>query len=158
MPLQPGDIAPDFTLFSSSRQEITLSACRDKNVLLLFFPLAFTSVCTRELCSMRDNLAAYNQASVTVFGISVDSLYTLARFKEEQRLNFELLSDFNRIVSAAYDCLYPVFNFGMQGVSKRAAFLVDHESVIRYAEVLEDAKEVPDFGTISRLMGELMKN
>ena len=123
--------------------------------MLLFFPLAFTSVCTAELCSVRDNIKIYEQAHAKVFGISVDSPQTLARFKEDQRLNFTLLSDFNKDVSRAYDAIYETFGLGMKGVSKRAAFVVDREGEIRYAEVLENAGEQPDFNAIQNALKAL---
>lgn len=155
MALKAGDKAPDFTLPDTTKQLVTLSSLRGENVLLLFFPLAFTSVCTKELCSVRDNLATYNNANVRVFGISVDSLYSLARFREEQGLNFTLLSDFNKTVSTDYGCLYETFSLGLKGVSKRSAFLIDSGGTIRYAEVLENAGEVPDFDAIQAAMAEI---
>ena len=148
MPLEPGQTAPDFTLYDSDKQPVTLSDLRGENVLLLFFPLAFTSVCTAELCSVRDNLSIYEQLDVRPIGISVDSVHTLARFKTDQKLNFTLLSDFNKEVSKAYGALYETFGLGMKGVSKRAAFLIDREGKIRYAEVLENAGLQPDFEAI----------
>jgi glutaredoxin-dependent peroxiredoxin len=154
MTLQPGDKAPDFRLFNTNKEWVSLSDLRGKNVLLLFFPLAFTSVCTKELCSVRDNLAFYNNANAAVFGISVDSNATLAKFKEDQKLDFTLLSDFNREASAAYGILYE--NFGwMKDVSKRSAFVIDKEGTIRYAEVLENAGDVPDFEKINRTLQEI---
>lgn len=154
MSLQIGQPAPDFTLFNTEKQEVTLSALGGKNVLLLFFPLAFTSVCTVELCSVRDDLKKYEELNVVPLGISVDSLYTLKKFKEEQNLNFDLLSDFNKTVSTAYGALYEQFGFGMQGVSKRAAFVVDADGIIRYAEVLENAGLQPDFEAIRKNLTE----
>lgn len=148
MTLQPGQEAPDFSLYDTERERVTLSQQRGKTVLLLFFPAAFTSVCTAELCATRDNLSFYNTANAQVFGVSVDSLFTLGKFKEEQRLNFPLLSDFNKDVSKAYGALYDTFAFDMQGVSKRSAFVIDAEGIIRYAEVLEDAGAQPDFQKI----------
>ena len=148
MALQNGQHAPDFTLYDTERNKVTLSEQRGSNVLLLFFPAAFTSVCTAELCSVRDNIAQYNEANAKVFGISVDSLFTLGRYKEDQGLNFPLLSDFNKDVSKAYGALYDTFAFDMQGVSKRAAFVIDSEGLIQYAEVLENAGEQPDFKNI----------
>ena len=130
---QIGQPAPDFTLYNSQKKKVTLSELRGRNVLLLFFPLAFTSTCTRELCEIRDNIGAYDQANATVLGISVDSLHTLARYKEDQHLNFELLSDFNKEVSALYGSLYEMFGYNMKGVSKRSAFLVDRAGILRYA-------------------------
>jgi glutaredoxin-dependent peroxiredoxin len=155
MSLQTGTTAPDFTLYSSEKAPITLSEQKGQNVLLLFFPLAFTSVCTTELCSVRDNLSWYDKVNAKVFGISVDALQSLAKFKEEQGLNFTLLSDFNKEVSRAYDAIYEQFGFNMKGVSKRAAFVIDKEGVIRYAEVLENAGELPDFNKIQACLQEL---
>lgn len=155
MSLQTGTNAPDFMLYSSEKAPITLSEQRGQNVLLLFFPLAFTSVCTTELCSVRDNLSWYDKVNAKVFGISVDALQSLAKFKEEQGLNFTLLSDFNKEVSRAYDAIYEQFGFNMKGVSKRAAFVIDKEGIIRYAEVLENAGELPNFNKIQACLQEL---
>jgi len=150
-----GQPAPDFTLFDSEKNKVTLSELRGEPVVLLFFPLAFTSVCTKELCSVRDNIGWYNAIKARVFGISVDSLYTLDKFRTEQHLNFPLLSDFNKDVSRAYNSIYEQFGFGMQGVSKRSAFVIDKEGIIRYAEVLENAGLVPDFDQIKATLEEL---
>jgi len=156
MPLMPGQQAPDFTLYDSEKNQVSLSSLNDRNVLLLFFPLAFTSVCTKELCSVRDNIALYNQVNARVLGISGDSLYTLAKFKEEQQLNFPLLSDYNHDVSIAYDCLYKKFSYSMENVSKRAAFIIDRDGVIRYAEVLDKAGELPDFDLIDQILHNII--
>ena len=155
MPAQIGEKAPDFSLYDSNRMKVTLSEQQGSNILLLFFPAAFTSVCTAELCATRDNITAYNNANARVFGISVDSLFTLAKFKEDQRLNFPLLSDFNKTASKAYGALYETFGFDMQGVSKRAAFVIDAEGILRYAEVLENAGEQPDFQKIQETLASL---
>lgn len=145
MKIEIGQPAPDFTLYSSEKTKITLSEQQGHNVLLLFFPLAFTSVCTAELCLIRDNIALYNNADAKVFGISVDSPQTLARYKTDQRLNFTLLSDFNKEVSAAYGSLYEMFSLNMKGVSKRSSFVIDKKGIVRYTEVLENAGDQPDF-------------
>jgi peroxiredoxin len=150
-----GQPAPDFTLYNDEKQAVTLSSLRGENVLLVFFPLAYTSVCTTELCSLRDNLSLYESLNARILGVSVDSLFTLAKFKDDNKLNFSLLSDFNKEVSAAYGALYDDFVFGMHGVSKRAAFLVDRNGVIQYAEVLENAGELPNFAAIEAKLSEL---
>jgi peroxiredoxin len=150
-----GQQAPDFTLYDSDKQKVSLSDYKGKNVLLLFYPQAFTGTCTKELCSTRDNIALYNQANAQVFGISVDSVFTLAKFKEEQHLNFPLLSDFNKTTSTAYGSLYDNFVFDMHGVSKRSAFILDKQGVVRYAEVLETATDLPDFAAIQKTLSEL---
>jgi glutaredoxin-dependent peroxiredoxin len=144
MSIKIGQIAPDFTLFNTEKQAVTLSELKGQNIVLLFFPLAFTSTCTKELCGVRDDIANYSKLDAKVYGISVDSLFTLGKFKEDQQLNFDLLSDFNKEVSATYGTLYENFVFDMQGVSKRSAFLIDKEGIIQYAEVLENAGEIPN--------------
>lgn len=155
MAIAVGQHAPDFTLFDTEKKEVSLSALRNKNVVLVFFPLAFTSVCTAELCSLRDNISTYVALNAEVLGVSVDSLFSLGKFKSEQNVNFPLLSDFNKDVSTAYDTIYESFAFGMKGVSKRSAFVIDKEGVVRYAEVLEDAGKVPDFDAIQAVLNTL---
>jgi len=155
MAIQPGQPAPDFTLRDTEKNKVTLSEQKGKNVLLLFFPLAFTSTCTKELCMTRDNIAAYNNLDATVFGISVDSLFSLQRYKEDQKLNFTLLSDFNKTASTAYGCLYEHFFNDMDGVSKRSAFVIDKEGIVRYAEVLENASEIPEFDAITNCLKQI---
>ncbi|PBQ31863.1 peroxiredoxin [Sphingobacteriaceae bacterium] len=155
MSTEIGAKAPEFKLFNTEKKEISLSEQKGKNVVLLFFPLAFTSVCTAELCSIRDNYAMYNGLNAVVFGISTDSLFSLGKFKEEQKLNFDLLSDYNKDVSTAYNSLYEQFGFGMKGVSKRAAFVIDKEGNLKYSEVLEDAGKQPNFEAINATLKSL---
>lgn len=157
MALQVGQQAPDFTLFNTEKKQVTLSELKDQNVLLLFFPLAFTSTCTEELCSVRDNLKMYESLQVLPVGISVDSLFSLKKFKEEQNLNFPLLSDFNKEVSKCYGSLYENWGYGWKGVGKRSAFLIDKNGIIQYADVLEDAGKIPDFVSIQGKIRELAK-
>lgn len=154
MPLK-GQSAPDFSLFDTEKNKVSLKDYKGKNVLLLFFPQAFTSVCTKELCAVRDDIARYSNADAAVFGISVDSVFTLKKFKEEQAYNFTLLSDFNKEVSALYDTLYTDWILDMKGVSKRSAFIIDKNGIIQFAQVLDNAGEVPDFETINTLLGQL---
>ena len=152
MSIAIGQPAPAFTLHDTEKQEVSLKDQEGKNVLLLFFPLAFTGVCTKELCSIRDNIAIYNSANATVFGISVDSPQTLNKFKQEQGLNFSLLSDFNKEASTAYESIYDSFGGWMKGVSKRAAFVIDKQGIIRYSEILENAGELPGFEAIQSIL------
>lgn len=155
MKVQVGQTAPDFALYDNDKNKVALSELKGNNVVLLFFPAAFTGVCTAELCSVRDNLKNYENVNAKVFGISVDSLFTLNKFRQEQNLNFPLLSDFNKEASKAYGSLYESFVFDMQGVAKRSAFVVDKEGVIRYAEVLENAGEQPNFESINQTLQTL---
>jgi glutaredoxin-dependent peroxiredoxin len=155
MALQVGDAAPDFALTSDSKQTVALSDYKGKNVVVLFFPLAFTGVCTTELCAMRDDIATYNNLDAEILAISVDSPFTLEQFKLQQNLNFPLLSDFNATTSAAYGALYEDFVLGMKNVSKRSAFVVDKTGVVRYAEVLESAGDLPNFSAIKATLETL---
>jgi peroxiredoxin len=155
MALKVGDIAPEIKLFSSEKNEVSLSDYRGKNVLILFFPLAFTKVCTAELCEMRDNLSLYNNLNADIIAISVDTPQTLAKFKELENYNFTLLSDFNKQASTDYGCIYENFVMNMKGVSKRSAFIIDKNGVIQYAEVLENAGEVPNFNIIKETLQKL---
>ena len=155
MKIKPGQQAPDFSLYDTDKNKITLSDLKDHNILLLFFPAAFTGTCTKELCSVRDNIGLYNDADAKVFGISVDMIYSLSKYKEEQGLNFSLLSDFNKDVSIAYGCLYDTFSYEMKGVSKRAAFIIDRARIVRYAEVLEKATDLPNFEAIQKTLQSL---
>lgn len=146
--------APEFTLKDSDGNDVSLTNFKGTPVVILFFPLAFTGVCTKELCSVRDSISVYNAANSNVLAISVDSFFTLAQFKNQQNLNFPLLSDFNKEVSQAYGAYYEEF-FGMHGVSKRAAFVLDSELNVVYAEVLEKASELPNFEAIQSTLQKL---
>lgn len=155
MALQVGAKAPDFQLYDTDKNLVSLSSLKGKPVVLLFFPMAFTGVCTAEMCSVRDGLDAYQALNATVLGISVDSPFTLAKFRETEHLNFPLLSDFNKEVSASYGALYETFALGLKGVSKRSAFVIDKQGVIQYAEVLENAGEQPSFEAIQKALQDI---
>ncbi len=156
MSIQVGQKAPDFALFNSEKNKVTLSEQAGKNVLLLFFPQAFTGVCTAELCGIRDDIARYSNANATVFGISVDSVFSLGKFKEEQQYNFDLLSDFNKDASTNYGAIYDSWILDMKGVSKRSAFVIDKAGVVQYAEVLENPGDLPNFEQINAKLAELV--
>jgi peroxiredoxin len=149
-----GSKAPDFTLTNQERQPVTLSEQRGRPVVLAFFPAAFSSVCQKELCTFRDSLARLGQAKAQVYGISVDTFFTLKAFHDQQQLSFPLLSDFNK--QAIKD--YGVFNedmIGLKGIAKRAVFVIDKDGVVRHRDVLEDARNEPDyekvFGAVASL-------
>jgi peroxiredoxin len=144
MSVDVGSHAPDFTLINQERQPVTLSAQRGRPVVLAFFPAAFSSVCTKELCTFRDSLARLNAANAQVYGISVDTFFTLKAFADQQGLSFPLLSDFNK--EAIKD--YGVFNenmVGLKGIAKRAVFVIDKDGVVRHKEVLDDARNEPSY-------------
>jgi peroxiredoxin len=149
MSIQTGQQAPEFKLISSELKEVSLSDYKGKKVVIHFFPFAFTGVCTTQLCTMRDSFGYYDGLGAQILGISVDSPFTLAKFKEENQYQFPLLSDFNKEASAAYGALYAEFVMGLKGVAKRAAFVLDEDHKIIYAEVLEKATDLPDFKAIA---------
>ncbi|MFP8488317.1 redoxin domain-containing protein [Gracilimonas sp. Q87] len=147
--------ATDFTLKDTNLKEVTLSSFEGKkNVVLLFFPLAFSSVCTTELSTTRDNMKLYDSLDAEVLAISVDSTFSLNAFKEANNLNYTLLSDFNKDVSEAYNVLYENY-FGMKGVSKRSVFVLDKSGEIVHKEILENSGDMPDLNKIQEVLVEL---
>jgi glutaredoxin-dependent peroxiredoxin len=156
MALQKGDKAPSFKLFNTEKQEVSLENFNGKNLIVHFFPLAFTGVCTTQLCTVRDAINMYKNDKADVVGISVDSLFTLDRFKKDQNLQFDLLSDFNREAATAFGALHETFPaFGMKGVAKRAAFVIDGNGTVQYAEVLESPGDLPNFAAINQTLESL---
>lgn len=156
MALTIGSKAPSFKLFSSDKKEISLDDFKGKNLIIHFFPLAFTGVCTKQLCSVRDGIGMYKNDQADVVAISIDTLFSLAKFKEEQNLQFDLLSDFNREAIKAYDVVHEVFPaFAMKEVAKRSVFLVDKEGIIRYSQVLESPGDMPDFDALNAALAGL---
>ena len=148
-----GAKAPDFTLTSQDRAPVTLSEELKKGpVVLAFFPAAFSSVCTKELCTFRDSLARLNQANAQVFGISVDTFFTLKAFHDDQKLTFPLLSDFNKQVIRDYGVNNEDM-IGLKGIAKRAVFVLDKDGVVRHKEVLDDARNEPDYEKILSKIG-----
>lgn len=144
MSVDVGSTAPDFTLMNQDREAVTLSAERGRPIVLVFFPAAFSSVCTKELCTFRDNLARLNDANAQVYGISVDTFFALKAFQDAQGLSFPLLSDFNKQVIRDYG-VYNEDMIGLKGIAKRAVFVLDKDGVVRHREVLDDARNEPDY-------------
>jgi len=154
MSVDVGSKAPDFTLTSQDRQPVTLSGLRGKPVVLAFFPAAFSSVCQKEMCTFRDSMARLGKADAQVYGISVDTFFTLKAWQDQQQLNFPLLSDFNKEVIRDYG----VFNedmIGLKGIAKRAVFVIDKDGVVRHREVLEDARNEPDYERVFSSLASL---
>ena len=149
-----GSKAPDFTLMNENREPVTLSSQKGHPVVLAFFPAAFSGTCTKELCTFRDSMAKLNNAKAQVYGISVDTFFTLGAFKKEQNLNFPLLSDFNKDVIQAYGVFNPDM-IGLKGIAKRATFVIDKDGVIRHAEVQDDARNEPDYGKVFDALSKL---
>lgn len=142
-----GSHAPDFTLPNQDRQPVTLSAAAGKNVVLAFFPAAFSSVCQKELCYFRDQLGNLNSANATVYGISVDTPFALKEFSKQNALTFDLLSDFNKDAITKFDVVNPDM-LGMKGISKRAVFVIDGSGVIRHRQVTASPGDEPDYAKV----------
>jgi peroxiredoxin len=154
MSIDVGSKAPDFTLMNQDRQPVTLSAQKGQPVVLAFFPAAFSSVCAKELCTFRDSLSTLSQAQAQVYGLSVDTFFALKAFADHEKLTFPLLSDFNKQVIREYG----VFNedmIGLKGIAKRAVFVIDGDGVVRHREVLEDARNEPDYGKVFAALASL---
>ena len=154
MSVDVGSTAPDFTLTNQDRQPVALSAQRGKPVVLAFFPAAFSSVCAKELCTFRDSIAQLGKADAQVYGISVDTFFTLKAFHDHEKLSFPLLSDFNKQVIRDYG----VFNedmIGLKGIAKRAVFVIDKNGVVRHREVLEDARNEPNYDAVFTALSAL---
>ena len=151
MSYQIGDKIPSFTLQDTEGNQVTIEAGTNNHTVLLFFPLAFSSVCTDELCSVRDNMKLYESLDAKVYGISIDSFFSLKAFKQSQNLNFTLLSDFNKVQSNNFGVLNDDF-FGMNGVAKRSAFVLDGDMKLVHSEILEDAGNLPNFDKINEAL------
>ncbi|HEY2614137.1 MAG TPA: redoxin domain-containing protein [Chthoniobacterales bacterium] len=163
MALTVGIKAPDFTLPTKTAdgpKQIKLSENFGKtNTLLLFFPMAFTGTCTTEMCSLTPELPAYAGMNAAVFGISGDNPFAQEAWAKKENITVPLLSDYEHKIAKIYDVMYdsflPQMNLGMGGVPKRAAFIVDRDGVIQYAESHDDARELPNFDKIKAKLAEL---
>ena len=147
-----GDDAPDFTapLANGDIESFTLSEELDDGpIVLAFFPGAFTSVCTSEMCTFRDELSAFEDVGATVYGISVDSPFTLNEFRDQNDLNFGLISDIDKELIDAYDVSMDFADLGVHGVAKRAVFVVDGDGEIAYEWVSDDPGVEPDYDEVA---------
>ena len=158
MALSIGSNAPDFTLKSKNATglvDVTLSAnYGKKSTLILFFPLAFTGVCTAELCDITNGLNGYNELGADVIGVSVDSPFAQEAWAQKEHIGITLVSDLNKTVTKAFDVLFP----GLAEIgdtSARAAFIVDSKGVIQYAEQTATPKDLPHFEAIKSKLAEL---
>jgi peroxiredoxin len=151
-----GSDAPDFTLPDNKREAVKLSDQRGKNVVLAFYPAAFTGVCEKELCSFRDSLALLNDLDATVYGVSVDSPFANNAFAEKNSLNFQLLSDYARDAVKAYGIAHDDFA-GMAGytAAKRSVFVVDKQGKLRWSWVADNPGQEPDYDAVQAAVREL---
>ena len=143
------EIAPDFNLKNTEKNGIALSSYKGKTVVLAFYPGAFTGVCDTEMCSLRDSMDSFNDLNATVLGISVDSPWANAEFAKKYEINFNLLSDYNRDVSKAYDMIFNGLG-GLEGYecSNRGVLIIDGEGLIQYRWVAENPGIEPNYSEI----------
>ena len=155
MSIAVGAKAPDFTLPNEDREPVSLSAqLKNGPVVLAFFPAAFSSVCTTEMCTFRDSAAELNKVGANVLGVSVDTFFALKAWKDANQLNFPLLSDFNKSVIRQYGVVNPDM-IGLKDIAKRAVFVIDKSGVVRHSEVLDDARNEPDYGKVKQALASI---
>jgi len=155
MAIDVGAKAPDFTLMNQDREPVTLSEqLKQGPVVLAFFPAAFSSVCTKEMCTFRDAASELNNAKAKVLGISVDTFFAQKAWADAGHFNFPLLSDFNKTVIHQYDVVNPDM-IGLKDISKRAVFVIDRNGVVRHREVLDDARNEPDYEKVKQALASL---
>jgi peroxiredoxin len=155
MAIDVGAKAPDFTLPNQDREPVTLSEqLKSGPVVLAFFPAAFSSTCTTEMCTFRDSSAELNRVNAKVLGVSVDTFFALKAWAEAQKLNFPLLSDFNKDVIRTYGVVNPDM-IGLKDIAKRAVFVIDRAGIVRHREVLDDARNEPDYGKVKQALSAM---
>ena len=155
MAVETGSQAPDFTLPNQDREPVTLSEQLKKGpVVLAFVPAAFSGTCTKELCTFRDTMADLNRVNATVLGVSVDTFFALKAWGDSLKLNFPLLSDYNKDIIRKYGVLNPDM-IGMKDIAKRAVFVIDRNGVVRHREVLEDARNEPNYDAVKKTLASI---
>jgi glutaredoxin-dependent peroxiredoxin len=155
MAAEVGSKAPDFTLVNQDREPVRLSDRIGKaNLVLAFFPGAFSGTCTKEMCTLRDSMSQLSGLGAKVYGISTDTFFTLKAWGDQQKLGFGLLSDYNKDAIRAYDVVNPDM-IGLKNIAKRAVIVIDKNGVVRYREVLQDARNEPDYDGLKKALAAL---
>ena len=155
MALAVGTQAPDFKLYNTYKKEVILGDFKGKNLVIQFFPAAFTGVCTAQMCSSRDDLSFFNGLNADVVGVSVDMVFSLGVFKQQNNINFDLLGDFNKEMVKAYDMYLENFALGYHGVAKRGVVVVDGNGVVQYAETTANPGEQVNFAALKEALEKL---
>jgi peroxiredoxin len=150
--LEVGQKAPDFKLVDKDKNEVTLDAFKGKNLVIFFFPMAWTGVCTKEMCAVQEDFNVYSGLDAAVIGISVDSHFALKRFAEDNKISYPLLSDFNKKAIQDYDIVQMEFSGVYKNVAKRATFIVDKAGIVRYKQVTPTPGDFPDMEDIRKAL------
>jgi peroxiredoxin len=146
--VQIGQPAPNFKLVDINKNEVTLDQFKGKHLVLFFFPMAWTGVCSKEMCTVQEDFNTYAGLGAQVIGVSVDSHFALKRFKEDNNIEYPLLSDFNKQAIKDYDVVQESFAGVYANTSRRATFVIDKDGVLRYAQVLPSPGDFPDMEAI----------
>jgi glutaredoxin-dependent peroxiredoxin len=155
MSIDVGAKAPDFALVNQDRETVRLSDVIKKGpVVLAFLPGAFSGTCTAEMCNFRDSTSELSKTGAQVLGVSTDTFFALKGWADQQKYTFPLLSDYNKEVIRQYDVVNPDM-IGLKDIAKRAVFVIDRNGVVRYREVLEDARNEPDYRKIQQTLASL---
>ena len=155
MAVDVGTKAPDFTLHNQNHELVTLSDVLKKGpVVLAFLPGAFSGTCTAEMCNFRDSTGELDKLNAQVLGVSVDTFFALKAWSDANKFSFPLLSDFNKEVTPLYGVLNPDM-IGLKNIAKRAVFVIDKGGVVRHREVIEDARNEPDYGKVKQALASL---
>src|SRR5262245_267985 len=157
MAIAPGTKAPAFKLYNTDRKQVSSEDFAGKTIILHFFPAAFTGTCTEQVCTNRDDLAFYNDLGAVVFGISVDMPFSLKVFKEKHNLNFELLSDFNKLTIHEYEMYHCNFSCGIKGVAKRGVVVIDQKGIVAYSEETANPGTQVNFAALKEALQTLSK-
>jgi len=155
MAAEVGSKAPNFSLVNGERETVKLSdATATGNVVLAFFPGAFSGTCTKDMCAFRDSMSQLKGLNANVLGISTDTFFTLKAWGDQQKLGFPLLSDYNKTVITQYGVVNPDM-IGLKNIAKRAVFVIDRHGIVRHREVLDDARNEPDYQKVRDAVGRL---
>ena len=156
MVLSVGQPAPGFKLADTEKKERTVSEFRGKNVVLFFFPMAWTGTCTKEMCAIEEDYKSYADMNAVTIGISVDTLFALKRYGDDYKLgHILLLSDFNKEAINAYGVVHHDFAWGYKDVARRATFVIDKEGFLRYIEILPSLGDFPNLDAIKKALAAL---
>ena len=153
--VQVGQKAPDFKLLDTNKNEVSLADFKGKNLIIFFFPMAWTGACTKEMCAVQEDYKAYGGLNTAVVGISVDSHFALKHFAADNKIEYPLLSDFNKDTIKAYGVVHPEFAFGYRDVAKRATLVVDENGIIRYIDVLANIGDFPNMEAVKDALAQL---
>jgi len=153
--IQVGQKAPDFKLIDKDKNEVTYANFKGKNLILFFFPMAWTGSCTKEMCAVQEDFKMYEGLNAAVVGISVDSHFALKRFAEDNKITYPLLSDFNKQAIKDYDIVQPEFAGVYKTVAKRATFIIDQNGMVRFIDILANIGDVPNMDTIKEALKKI---